>query len=70
MEYVGRYLDINTIVNYINTSINSKFTLIIDGASYYYEQIEKLFLKNIGEKKLVILTSSSSYYHLNKKYYI
>lgn len=70
MEYVGRYLDINTIVNYINTSINSKFTLIIDGASYYYEQIEKLFLKNIGEKKLVILTASRSYYHLKKKYYL
>lgn len=70
LEYRGRFLNIKVVSDYVRKSVNEKICLVIDNASYYYEQIEKLFYKNIGEKKLVILTASRTYYHLKKKYYL
>lgn len=70
LEYRGRYLSVNSIINYIKKSANTKFVLVIDGASYYYKQIEKIFSYNIEEKELVILTASREYYHQKKKYYL
>ena len=70
LEYKGRYLELNSVINYIRVSANRKFVLVIDNASYYYEQIEKLFMKSLDSKELVILTSSRTYYHQKKKYYL
>jgi hypothetical protein len=70
LEYRGRYLNRKSIVDYINKSPYTKFALIVDGGSYYYEEIEKLFSANINDKKLVILTASREYYHHKKKYYL
>lgn len=70
LEYRGRYLDIASVIKYIEVSANKKFVLVIDNASYYYEQIEKLFSRSLDSKELVILTSSRTYYHQKKKYYL
>ncbi len=70
LEYRGRFLNINVIIDYVKTSPNKKICLVIDNASYYYEQIEKLFFREVDEKKLVILTASRTYYHLKKRYYL
>ena len=70
LEYRGRYLNTQSIINYVNTSANNKFAIIIDNASFYYEEIERIFTKNIGDKKLVILTASRTYYHQKRKYYL
>ncbi len=70
IEYVGRFLNKNSIVRYINDCPNQKFALLIDGGSYYYEQIEDLFKIVIGTKKLIIVTASREYYHNKKKYYL
>ena len=58
LEYRGRYLNTQSIINYVNTSANNKFAIIIDNASFYYEEIERIFTKNIGDKKLVIIIRS------------
>lgn len=70
LEYRGRYLNVNAITDYVRKSIHAHICLVIDNASYYYEQIEKLFSKDINEKKLVILTASRTYYHIKKMYYL
>ncbi|WP_238917708.1 SIR2 family protein [Clostridium sp. YIM B02555] len=70
LEYRGRFLSRNSIIEYINKSPYTKFALLVDGGSYYYEEIEKLFSAKINDKKLVILTASREYYHHKKKYYL
>lgn len=70
LEYRGRFLNIDAITNFVIKSINSNICLVIDNASFYYEQIEKLFYQSIEDKKLVILTASRTYYHLKKRYYL
>lgn len=70
LEYRGRFLSTNSIINYINKSPFTKFALLVDGGSYYYEEIEKLFSAKIYTKKLVVLTASREYYHQKKKYYL
>lgn len=70
LEYKGRYFNIRAITTYIGKSVKNKICLVIDNASFYYEQIEKIFFKDIQDKKLVILTASRTYYHLKKKYYL
>lgn len=70
LEYKGRYLDKRSIFKYIDNSPASKFVLIIDGGSYYYEQIENMFKIDIHKKQLVILTASREYYHKKKRYYL
>ena len=34
LEYRGRYLNTQSIINYVNTSANNKFAIIIDNASF------------------------------------
>lgn len=70
LEYVGRNLDKKSIIKYINDCPNQRFALLIDGGSYYYEQIEDMFRAAIGEKELLIITASREYYHNKKKYYL
>lgn len=69
-EYKGRFLNTNSIINYIRMHDGAKVCLVIDNASYYYEQIEKIFAENIGNNELLVLTASRIYYHLKKKYYL
>jgi hypothetical protein len=70
LEYKGISFNIKVILDYIKLSTSTRFCLIIDNASHYYEQIEKMFNKKIDGKKIVILTGSRTYYHLKKKYYL
>lgn len=70
LEYKGRSLNVDAVLNYIKKSTGEKFCLVIDNASFYYQQIEKLYTKAINGKKIVVLTASRTYYHLKKKYYL
>lgn len=70
LEYKGRYIDKNAIKNYIQKSNFSKYVIIIDNASYYYNEIEKMFRDNYLGKEVVFLCASRIYYHNRKKYYL
>lgn len=70
LEYKGRWFNVCAITAYIRKSVKNKICLVIDNASFYYEQIEKIFFQDIQDKRLVILTASRTYYHVKKKYYL
>lgn len=70
LEYRSKILHISPLIEYINTSTNQKFVLVVDCGAYYYETFEKIFATHIGEKRLVILSASREYYHSKKKYYL
>lgn len=70
LEYRGKTLNKNCLKDYILASPYNKFVLLIDGASYYYQEIEKLFEYSFEGKNLLILTVSREYYHKKRKYYL
>lgn len=70
LEYKGKFINTNVIWKYMAESTSTKFVLVIDGGSYYYEQIEKMFSQEIMNKKIVILTAAREYYHKKKRYYL
>lgn len=70
LEHRGKVLSINELIDFMSSSIEKKFVLLVENASYYYPTIEKLQLTNIGNNKLLIVTTSREYYHRKKKYYL
>lgn len=70
LEYKGKFINANVIWKYMEECASVKFALVIDGGSYYYEQIEKFFKKGIEGKQIVILTAAREYYHKKKRYYL
>lgn len=70
MEYKGGYINRNVIKKYINKTDFSQYAIIIDNASYYYNEIEKMFQDNYLGKTVVFLCASRIYYHNRKKYYL
>lgn len=70
LEFRGRSLRKETVWDYIIKSKKKQFVLIIDGGSFYYELIEKMFSDGIQGKNIVILTASREYYHRKKRYYL
>lgn len=70
IEYKGKSLDLNALAKYIFASEYEKFVLLIENASYYYGLIEKLLQFNWQGRKLLILSTSRTYYHYRKKYYL
>ncbi len=69
-EFNGKSFKNSPFLDYINSSIGDKIALLIDNASYYYHEIERLFANYSGNKKIIILTASRIYYHQKKKYYL
>lgn len=70
LEYKGRFLNRDLLKKYIQRAQNNRFVLLVDNASYYYKEIEKVYQYNIDGKELIILCASRSYYHQRKKYYL
>lgn len=70
LEYNGKKLDIDSIWKYMSLVSQNKIAIIIDNGSFYYEQIEKMFLFPIKDKQIIIVTASREYYHKKKKYYL
>lgn len=70
LEYKGKRFNCDSVVNYIKTSASTRAALMIDNASYYYEQIENLLHEHLPGKEIIILTASREYYHNKKKYYL
>ncbi len=70
LEYRGKNLNIQQLINYIEISEKEKFVLLVENASYYYKKIENLLQKNLNGKRLLIITTSRNYYHMKKRYYL
>ena len=70
LEYKGTRFNYTSIINYFKISVSKKIALIVDNASHYYEQIERLLLEQLYEKEIVIITASREYYHKRKRYYL
>lgn len=70
LEYRGKFLNRNSLKKYIEVCANTKIALLIDGAAYYYEQIERMFSSPIDKKQILIVTATRKYYHERKKYYL
>lgn len=71
LEHHGNAFDEKSLVDYIHSSTNVKFAIVIDDGSKYYEKIEKLLkYKFYNSKQLVILTAARYYYHRKRKYYL
>ena len=70
LEYRGKNLNINLLINYVKCCNQKKFVLLIENASYYYKIIEKLLHINLNEKTLLIITTSRNYNHIKKRYYL
>ncbi|WP_029201535.1 SIR2 family protein [Oribacterium sp. NK2B42] len=70
LEYRGKRFNYYSVVNYIKLSSSKNLALLIDNASYYYEQIERLLHEQLPGKQLLILTASREYYHKRKRYYL
>ncbi len=70
LEYKGKRFNYYSVVNYIKVSSSKKIALIIDNASYYYEQIERLLHERLQGKQILVLTASREYYHKRKRYYL
>lgn len=70
IEYKGKSLNIEALNKYIFSSGYTKFALLIENASYYYGLIEKLLQYDWQGRQLLIITTSRTYYHFRKKYYL
>lgn len=68
--FEGRMFKLKALFQYIKMSPQKNFALLIDNASFYYQNIEKCYREDLGEKKLLFLTTSRLYYHEKKKYYL
>ena len=68
--YKGKEFDEESLLDYVEHGSNEKYALIINKASYYYRNIEALFKKELGAKKLLIITTSREFQHERKKYYL
>lgn len=70
IEFRGRQFKRNVFLDYIEKCSFDNIGLLIDNASYYYNEIEKIFEDYRGNKKVIIITASRIYYHQKKKYYL
>lgn len=70
LEFKGKKLNIRVLKEFINTSPNEKYALLVENASYYYKLIEKILQMDNGNKHVLVLTTSRNYYHSKKKYYL
>lgn len=70
LEYKGKFLNIKLLKEYINKKESKRFALLIENASFYYKNLEKLLQTNFDKKQLLIITTSRNYYHMKKRYYL
>lgn len=70
IEFSGKTFKCKVLQNYIESSQNTKFVLLVEDASYYYKPIEKLLKYNWKKNCLLIITTSRTYYHSKKRYYL
>ena len=70
IEFKGRFFDVSVLRRYIENCVQEKIALLVEDAPFLYRIIESLLEMNWGEKSLLILTTSRTYYHLKKRYYL
>ena len=68
--YNGKEFKRRSLYDYIERSPKLYFALIIEEAAFYYPEVEQCLKRSIGEKHLLIITTSREYYHFKKKYYL
>lgn len=70
VEYRGKSFNINEFIQYIKKRKHDRYALLIQDAGYYYKLIEKLLEKSLSGKKLLIVSTSRTYNHKKKRYYL
>ncbi len=70
IEFKGKFFDILVLKQYIEKCPQEKIALLVEDAPFLYRMIEALLQVNWGEKSLLILTTSRTYYHFKKRYYL
>ena len=70
IEFRGKYFDISVLRRYIEICQQEKIVLLIEDASFMYRMIESLLQMDCREKSLLIITTSRTYYHFKKQYYL
>ena len=70
IEFRGKYFDISVLRRYIEICQQEKIVLLIEDASFMYRMIESLLQMDWREKSLLIITTSRTYYHFKKQYYL
>lgn len=70
IEFKGRFFDIMALKRYIESCPQEKIGLLVEDAPFLYRMIETILQMNWGEKSLLIITTSRTYYHFKKRYYL
>ena len=70
IEFKGNFFDVTVLKQYVMNCQQEKIALLVKDAAFLYRMIEKLLKMDWGEKSLLILTTSRTYYHSKKRYYL
>ena len=70
IEFKGRFFDMLALKRYIENCQQEKIALLVEDAPFLYKKIETMLQMNWGEKAVLILTTSRTYYHFKKRYYL
>jgi len=70
IEYRGRSFSIKVLRDYILSNSHTKFVLLMQDAGFYYREIEKLFQQDWKNNTVIVISTSRTYSHLTKRYYL
>lgn len=70
IEFKGRFFDSAPLRQYIENCQQEKVALLVENAPFLYKMIESLLQYDWGEKSLLVITTSRTYYHFKKRYYL
>lgn len=70
IEFKGRSFSVNAVKKFIDSNQQERFALLIEDAAFQYKMVENLLKLEWHGKQILIVSTSRTYYHFKKRYYL